>query len=265
MINETTVNDAARRTVRDHGGGLLAKSMGIRPRIFLNKVNPSTRNKLTLEESVRLQQITGDCSILKAMALVLGYAVIPLEAPDPSDVELLTQYARWQDATGRVITPSRPRSRIKESRPPSRAGSCWRSTKPNARERATSTGWGGSSNEASTTAPSPAKHPSPAPTRSARGAPTHRPPPPRLGRFHSGKRGGEVAAMNPLNDLPPPPTAIRRKGIDAIETTLKPGQTIVMPHGLVTTLFGKELLDHCAATDESPAREQNIEENGNAG
>lgn len=41
-----------------------------------NKVNPNIdHNKLTLDEAVRLQEITGDARILSSMAEQLGYAV----------------------------------------------------------------------------------------------------------------------------------------------------------------------------------------------
>lgn len=95
---------AVHATVRDNGGpAVLGKRLGIRPAVLSNKTNPKqTRNQLTLDEGLHLQQITGDHRILKAMALALGYVVIPIDQPPPSDVELLTLFARWQDRTGQT-------------------------------------------------------------------------------------------------------------------------------------------------------------------
>ena len=36
------------------------------------------------------------------MASALGYVIAPIDRPAPSDVELLTIYARWQDSTGKI-------------------------------------------------------------------------------------------------------------------------------------------------------------------
>lgn len=98
------VNDAAFRTVHDHGGVQLAARMGLKPRLLLNKVNPDQHhNKLSLGEAVWLQHLTGDPRILYAMARMLGYLVIRIEHSfSTSDVELLTLYAQWQDQTGQI-------------------------------------------------------------------------------------------------------------------------------------------------------------------
>ncbi|HRY16578.1 MAG TPA: phage regulatory CII family protein [Candidatus Competibacteraceae bacterium] len=100
------VNEAAYRTVHDYpGGGIkLANRMGLQPRVLLNKVNPDQRhNKLSLEESVTLQRITGDARILHEIARLLGYIVIKIENPSsPSDTELLTLYCRWNAETGDI-------------------------------------------------------------------------------------------------------------------------------------------------------------------
>ncbi|MER2527434.1 MAG: phage regulatory CII family protein [Candidatus Competibacter denitrificans] len=95
---------AVHATVRDNGGpAVLGKRLGIRPAVLSNKANPQqTRNQLTLAEGLHLQQITNDHRILQAMARELGYIVVPLDFPPPSDVELLTLYARWQDAAGQT-------------------------------------------------------------------------------------------------------------------------------------------------------------------
>lgn len=99
-----SVNEAAFRTVHDYpdGGVKLARRMGLQPRILFNKVNPDQRhNKLSLEESVTLQRITDDARILHEIARLLGYVVIRIEnSPSPSDMELLTLYARWNAESG---------------------------------------------------------------------------------------------------------------------------------------------------------------------
>lgn len=99
------VNDAAFRTVHDHGGVQLAARMGLKPHLLLNKVNPAQHhNQLSLGEAVKLQQVTGDPRILYEMARVLGYLVIRIEnSPTPaSDVELLTLYSQWNAETGAI-------------------------------------------------------------------------------------------------------------------------------------------------------------------
>lgn len=91
-------------TVHDNGGPtLLGHKIGIPPRILANKANPrQVYNKLSLEEALKLQLITGDHRILHALARALGYVLVPMDMPPPSDVELLTLYAQWQDTTGKV-------------------------------------------------------------------------------------------------------------------------------------------------------------------
>ncbi len=68
------------------------------------------------------------------------------------------------------------------------------------------------------------------------------------------------AARRTVHDHPPPTPAIARKGIAAIETSLKPGQTIALPPGLVATLWGKELLAHFSRTADLPHHDNNSEE-----
>lgn len=96
--------DAVYHTVHDNGGPTkIGPRLGLQPSILSNKANPRQRhNRLTLAESLQLQQVTGDHRILHAEAQELGYIVIPIENPPPSDVELLTLYAQWQDRTGRI-------------------------------------------------------------------------------------------------------------------------------------------------------------------
>lgn len=96
--------DAVYHTVHDNGGPTaLGHRLGIRPAVLSNKANPrQIHNQFTLDESIRLQQCTGDHRILRAEAQELGYIVVPIENPPPSDVELLTLYAQWQRDNGQI-------------------------------------------------------------------------------------------------------------------------------------------------------------------
>lgn len=96
--------DAVYHTVHDNGGPtVLGPRLGLKPHVLSNKANPQQRhNKLSLEEALELQIITGDHRILRAEARELGHLLIPLHNPPSSDVELLTLYAGWQRDTGRT-------------------------------------------------------------------------------------------------------------------------------------------------------------------
>lgn len=96
--------DAVYNCVHDNGGPtLLGPRLGLKPHVLSNKANPQQRhNKLSIEESLELQLVTGDHRIIHAEARELGYLLIPLHNPPPSDVELLTLYAGWQRDTGRT-------------------------------------------------------------------------------------------------------------------------------------------------------------------
>lgn len=71
--------DAAYATAHDYPGGTesLAPRLGMSGAILRGKVNPrDEKHHLTLEEAQRMQAITGDASILHAMADELGYVCI---------------------------------------------------------------------------------------------------------------------------------------------------------------------------------------------
>lgn len=81
--------DAAHRMGHEFpgGAGALAVRMGIGHAVFNSKLNPNTAtHHLTLVESVRMQQITGQFEILQAMASELGHVAIPL--PTVADGEI---------------------------------------------------------------------------------------------------------------------------------------------------------------------------------
>lgn len=88
------VLDAAYHTAHDFPGGVpaLAQRMGGASSHVLNKkVDPRIdTHRLTLEESVKMQALTGDCRILQSMAFALNHVAIPLpEAPIGGDMSLL--------------------------------------------------------------------------------------------------------------------------------------------------------------------------------
>lgn len=73
------ISDAAYNTAHDYPGGVpaLAVRMGVSANVLQNKVNPSQEHhKLTLNEAVKMQAITGDLRILHAMAGALGCVCI---------------------------------------------------------------------------------------------------------------------------------------------------------------------------------------------
>lgn len=77
------VIDAAHAVVHDYPGGsvALAPRVGMSAAILRGKVNPNDAgHHLTLAESLRVQQITGDHRVLVAEAEELGYMLLPLPA-----------------------------------------------------------------------------------------------------------------------------------------------------------------------------------------
>jgi len=90
------IQDAAYNTAHDFPGGVpaLAVRMGISPNVLQNKVNPSQEHhKLTLNEAVKMQAITGDLRMLHAMADALGCVCIQLPVHDQAgDMELLDSF-----------------------------------------------------------------------------------------------------------------------------------------------------------------------------
>lgn len=94
MVANTNVLDAAFHTAHDFNGGVhaLAQRMGnVSPNVLNKKVDPhSESHHLRLDESVKIQSITGDYRILKAMAFTLHHVAIPLpEVGDSGDMSML--------------------------------------------------------------------------------------------------------------------------------------------------------------------------------
>lgn len=91
---DTNVLDAAFHTAHDFPGGVpaLAQRMApMSPNVLNKKVDPNSESHhLRLDESVKMQSITGDYRILHAMAFTLNHVAIPLpHFEDAGDMELL--------------------------------------------------------------------------------------------------------------------------------------------------------------------------------
>lgn len=92
--------DAFYKTVHSAPGGCeaIAMRMGMQPQVLRNKANPnSTTNKPTLDDADRLMALTGDYSILHALAQNHGFVLTKLDEPDPSDKNVAECIATiWQ-------------------------------------------------------------------------------------------------------------------------------------------------------------------------
>lgn len=89
------VATAASATVHEFNGGaeILGALVGIQAGILRNKVNPhNDRNHLTIDETMRIQRLSGDHRIIQAMAIELGYVMLPLDVQDePASIEAATR------------------------------------------------------------------------------------------------------------------------------------------------------------------------------
>lgn len=92
------VGDAAYNTVHNYPGGVaaLAVRLGMSANTLAHKVNPhNTTHHLTLREAVAIQQLSGNVTILHAMADALGHAATPIAADqsggDPIDTLMRLQ------------------------------------------------------------------------------------------------------------------------------------------------------------------------------
>lgn len=77
--------DAAHKTVHAYPGGSesLAPRIGMSAAVLRNKVNPNnTTHHLTLAEASEVMGVTGDDSILHALASQHGYTLARTEAPE---------------------------------------------------------------------------------------------------------------------------------------------------------------------------------------
>lgn len=93
----TNVLDAAFHTAHDFPGGVpaLAQRMGdVSPNVLNKKITPKIEtHHLRLDESVKMQSISGDFRILQAMAFSLNHVAIALpDIPELGDMGLLDGY-----------------------------------------------------------------------------------------------------------------------------------------------------------------------------
>ena len=88
------VHDAAHAIAHEYGIGALAERLGVGKQVLNNKVNPNCASSvLSLNEAVRMQQLTGRYDILYAMADTLGHVCMPVPHVDDSDVATMLAHA----------------------------------------------------------------------------------------------------------------------------------------------------------------------------
>ena len=99
------IHDATYNTGHDYPGGVAALSvrMGVSRNVLQNKLNPAIEyHKLTLDEALRMQALTGDVRVLQAMAEELGFVCIAIPQFDGvADMELLDAYTAMVVDEGR--------------------------------------------------------------------------------------------------------------------------------------------------------------------
>lgn len=102
------ITDAAFATVHDYPGGSesLGPRVGLDPAVLRNKVNPkNTTHHLRLDEAVRIQGVSGDHRMCRAMNEELGYLPpIPRVAAGVSDAALLETYTKLMSELGDFST-----------------------------------------------------------------------------------------------------------------------------------------------------------------
>lgn len=84
--------DAFYKTVHNSPGGCeaLAVRMGYTAGLLRNKANPnSTTNVLTMDDASRAMELTGDYSVLHALAQVHGFTCTKVEDQPASDMSVL--------------------------------------------------------------------------------------------------------------------------------------------------------------------------------
>lgn len=98
------IHDAAYHTVHEYPGGStsLAPRVAMNPVVLNSKVNPHTStHHLTLDEAMRIQAITGDHRLLRAMCEALGYLPPVMRVTGlVSDAALLENYTRLMSELG---------------------------------------------------------------------------------------------------------------------------------------------------------------------
>ena len=84
------------------GALVLAKVLGMKPSTLANKANHNEDfAHLNIQEVRSVMLATGDARILKALALDMGYACVPLPHIDaPADMDVLDKWADWSKEFG---------------------------------------------------------------------------------------------------------------------------------------------------------------------
>lgn len=60
-----------------------------------------------------------------------------------------------------------------------------------------------------------------------------------------------------MNRYPPPPEALRRRGLLRVETNIAPGQELVLPDNLLGEAFGQALFERLAHQQAAQEQEKN--------
>jgi len=97
-----TVNGYVDPVTKHRGATALAPRCGMQPNTLSNKANPHCEHRLRIDESIPVQLISGNFSILHAYAAALGHCAVkmPSAAPEASDVALLDTYCQLHAELG---------------------------------------------------------------------------------------------------------------------------------------------------------------------
>lgn len=100
-----SVDDAIYHTVHGYPGGVaaLAARMGVPANTLTHKANPNTTShSLRPSELVAMQYLSGDASVLHAMAAALGYACTPV-APDQAGGDPVEAFMHLQTSYADLV------------------------------------------------------------------------------------------------------------------------------------------------------------------
>ena len=100
-----SIDDAIYHTVHGYPGGVaaLAARMGVSPNTLTHKVNPNnTTHHLHPRELVAMQHLSGDASVLHAMAAALGYNCTPA-VPDQAGGDPVEAFMHMQASFSEVV------------------------------------------------------------------------------------------------------------------------------------------------------------------
>jgi hypothetical protein len=100
-----SIDDAIYRTVHNYPGGVaaLAARMGVSPNTLTHKVNPNNAtHHLHPRELVAMQFLSGDVTVLHAMAAALGYSCTPC-GPDQAEGDPVEAFMHLQSSFGELV------------------------------------------------------------------------------------------------------------------------------------------------------------------